>query len=193
MIPPLNLKPDQELSADQIVQVATGELPVLMDHAETGIRLQRKDRPLLHGAITLGYLKHSGKQTRLREVFWHWCDAKRIPCVSFKIEHDCVDILSTNASVANAEPFLTLHFDVVTAGRPFTKPGLLAVADVLLGKIWNVSLSPWMISAGLLPVSQARQILAEVYKIWDTTSVPKSEGRFLSHEGLESSASHTVQ
>src|SRR5271169_3783841 len=128
MIPILNLKPDQELSADQIVRVANGELRVLADDGEkAGILLQRKDRVIFNGAITMGYLKCSRKQTRLAEVFCCWCDAKEIPCMSFEIENDCVDMLSTNDSVEKDDQLVTMHFDVATAGRPFAKAGLVAV------------------------------------------------------------------
>src|SRR5580658_3910801 len=129
-IPILNLRPDQELSAEQIVRVANGGL--------------------FMGAITMGYLKCSRKQTRLAEVFCLWCDAKEIPCVSFEIENDCVDMLSTNDSVETDDPLVTMHFDVTTAGRPFTKAGLVAVTEYLLGKLWNLALSPWKISAGVI-------------------------------------------
>ncbi len=193
MIPILTLKPNQELTADQIVSVANGELQVQTDDGEkVGIVLKRKDRALFMAAIPLGYLKYSGKQTRLTEVFCRWCDAKQIPCVSFEVENDCVDMLSTNDSVEKVDAFVTMHFDVATAGRPFTKAGLLAVTELLLGKLWDIMLSPWKISAGLLPLSRARQIIADVYKIWDTTSNAKSESGFPSGEELESSGSHTI-
>jgi hypothetical protein len=193
MIPILNLKPDQELSANQIVRVANGELLLLTDDGEkVGILLQRKNRVMFNDAITLGYLKCSRKQTRLAEVFCCWCDAKEIPCVSFEIENDCVDMLSTSDSVEKDDPFVTMHFDVATAGRPFTKTGLVAVTELLLGKLWNLALSPWKISAGVLPFSHAHQIMADVYKIWDTTSEPKSESGFPSGEELKSSASQTI-
>jgi hypothetical protein len=126
----------------------------VLDCEKVGILLQRKDRPLLNDAITLGYLKYSGKQTRLCEAFRLWCDAKEIPCVFFEIENDCVDIPSTNEPLEKVDPFVTMRFDVVTAGRSFTKPGLAAVTEYLLGKLWILTLSPCMISAGLLPVRQ---------------------------------------
>jgi hypothetical protein len=141
----------------------------------------------------MGYLKYSGKQTHLGEVFYCWCDAKEIPCVSFDIEHDLRGHPSTNEPLEKVDPFVTLRFDVVTAGRPFTKAGLVAVTERLLGKLWILALSPWMICAGVLPLSQARHMLADVYEIWDTTSEPKSDSRFSTDEGLDSSASHTVQ
>jgi hypothetical protein len=48
MIPILILRPHEELSADQIVLVASGELKVLKDDGEKiGIILPRKDRALL--------------------------------------------------------------------------------------------------------------------------------------------------
>ena len=194
MIPTLSLKPEQEISADQIVLVANGKLQVETEDGEkVGIVLLRKDRILFNDAVALGYLRYSGKQTRLNEAFYCWCDAKEIPCVSFEIENDCVDILSTNDSVENADPFVTLYFDVVSAGRPFTKTGLVAVTERLLGKLWTLALSPWIISAGILPLSQARQILADVYTIWDTTSEPKSESGISTGEALESSAPLRVQ
>ena len=194
MIPILNLKPDEEISADQIVLVANGKLKIETEDGErVGILLQRKDRPLLNDAVATGYLKYSGKQTHLGEVFCGWCDAKRIPCVCFEIEHDLPGHPGTNEQLEKGDPFVTLRFDVATAGRPFSKAGLVAVTEHLLGKLWILALSPWMICAGVLPLSQARQMLADVYKIWDTTSEPKSDSRFSTDERLESSASHTVQ
>jgi hypothetical protein len=191
-IPILNLKPDQELSAEQIVRVATGELQVLNDGEKVGILLPRKHRVLFMGAITLGHLKCSRKQTHLAEVFCCWCDAKEIPCVSFEIDNDCVDIMSTNDSAEKADPLVTMHFDVATAGRPFTKAGLVAVTEFLLGNLWDLALSPWKISAGVLPFSQARQIMEHVYKIWDTTSEPKAETGFSPCQGLKPSDSQTI-
>ena len=190
----LSLKPDQEISADQIVLVANGKLQVETEDGEKlGIRLQHKDRPLLNDAVALGYLTYSGKPTRLREVFRCWCETKKTACVSFEVENERVDIPSTNDSLENFDPFVMLHFDVVTAGRPFTKAGLVAVTELLIGKLWNLALSPWVISAGVLPLSQARQIVADVYRVWDTTSEPKFQSRFSTCEWLESSASQKVQ
>jgi hypothetical protein len=194
VIPILNLKPDQELTADQIVQMANGELKVLTDDGEkVGIVLQRKDRALFMAAVTLGYLKYSTKQARLVGVFCRWCDAKEIPCVSFEIESDRVDIMSTNDSVEKDDPFGTMHFDVTTAGRPFTKAGLVAVTEHLLGKLWDLALSPWKISAGVIPFSHAREIMAHVYEVWDTTSEPKAESAFQPDRELKSSDSQTIQ
>jgi len=193
VIPIVNLEPDQKLSADQIVLVPNGELKVLADDGEkVGIVLQRKDRALLMAAIALEYLKYSGKQSRLSEVFCHWCDAKEIPCVSFEIENDCLAIISTNDSVETDDSFVTMHFDVVTAG-PFYKVWLVTVADVLLGKLWDLALSPWKVSAGVLPFSDARETMALVYKVWDTTSEPKAESGSSTGAGLRSFASYTVQ
>jgi hypothetical protein len=175
MIPILNLTPDQELSADQIVRVANGELQVLTDDGEkAGILLRRKDRITFNRAITLGYLKRPQKQTRLAEAFCCWCDAKEVPCVSFEIQNHCVDMLSPDDPMEKDDPLVTMHFDVATAGRPFTKAGLVAAAELLLGKLWDLALSPWKISAGVLPLSHARQIMGDVYRIWEATNDPKS-------------------
>jgi hypothetical protein len=184
MIPILSLQADQEPSADQIIRSANGELQILTDDgAKVGILLQRKDRLLLDTAIALGHLECSGTKTRLAEVFCAWCDAKQVPYVSFVVEKDCVDILSANDSLENRDPLVTLHFDVATARRPFSRAGLLAVTEFLIGKLWNLTLAPWKISAGVLPLSQARKIVADVRKIWDTTSDPALESGLSSDYG----------
>jgi hypothetical protein len=83
-------------------------------------------------------------------------------------------MLGPDDSMEKDDPLVTMHFDVATAGRPFTKAGLVAVAELLLRKLWDLALSPWTISAGVLPFSQARQIMGDVYRIWDTTRDPNS-------------------
>lgn len=191
-IPVVSLKPDQELSAEQIVRVANGEMQVLHDGEKIGLLLQRKHRVLFTAAIALGYLKYSRKQTRLAEVFSCWCDAKEIPCVSFKIEDDCVEIPGTDDPAEKDNPFVTMHFDVATAGRPFTKAGLAAVAELLLGNLWNIALSPWKISAGVLSFSLARQIMTPVYRIWDTTSEAKAECGIPPDQGPKPPDSQTI-
>jgi hypothetical protein len=113
--------------------------------------------------------------------------------VSFEIGNDCVGILSTNASLENAEPSVMLHFDLVTAGRPFTKRGFVAVTELLLGKAWNIAFSPWKVSAGLRPLNQARQALVDVYKIWKTTGKTNSENGHSTGEEFNASASQVVQ
>jgi hypothetical protein len=178
-IPMVNIEPDQELSAEQIVQVANGELQVFNDGERVGIILPRKHRALFITAIAVGYLKYSKRQTRLAEAFFCWCDAKAIPCVAFAIENDCVDVASTNDSMEKDDPLVTMHFDVATAGRPFTKSGLVAVTEFLLGNLWDLALSPWKITAGVLPFSLARQLVAHVHKIWDTTSEPAAQSGVL--------------
>jgi hypothetical protein len=157
--------------------VANGELQIFNDGEKVGIILPRKHRALFMTAIAVGYLKYSRRQTRLAEVFSCWCDAKAIPCVSFVIENDCVDIVSTNDSMEKDDPLVTMHFDAATAGRPFTKAGLVAVTEFLLGHLWELALSPWKITAGVLSFSLARQLLVHVYKIWDTTSESTAESR----------------
>jgi hypothetical protein len=191
-IPVVSLKPDQELSAEQIVRVANGEMQVLHEGKKIGFLLQRQHRVLFKTAIALGYLRYSRKQTRLAEVFSCWCDAKEIPCVSFGIEDDCVAIPGTDDPAEKDDPFVTMHFDVATAGRPFTKAGLVAVAELLLGSLWNLALSPWKISAGVLPFSLAHQIMVPVYRIWETTSEPKAESGTPPDQGFEPPGSQTI-
>jgi hypothetical protein len=94
--------------------------------------------------------------------------------------------------VTKDDPFVTMHFDVATAGRPFARAGLIAVTELLLGKLWNLALSPWKISAGVLTFSQAHQVRTDVHKIWGTTREPKSEREFSSSEEPGSSASQTI-
>jgi hypothetical protein len=169
-IPVVNLNPEQELSAEQIVQVANGEVQIFSEGDKAGIALPHKHRALFMAAIALGYLKHARQQTRVVEAFSCWCDAKGIPYVSFEIANDCLDMLSTNDSMEKDDPFVTMHFDVATADRAFTKAGLLAVAELLLGQLWDLTLSPWKVSAGVLPFSIARGMMVQVSTIWDTTS-----------------------
>jgi hypothetical protein len=174
-IPVVNLNPEQELSAEQIVQVANGEMQIFREGSKAGITLPRKHRELFMGAVALGYLKYSRQQTRVVEAFSCWCDARRLPCVSFEIDDDRLDILSTTASMENDDPLVTIHFDVSTADRAFTKAGLLAVAELLLGHLWELTLSPWKVSAGALPFSFARRMTAQVARIWDATSARNAE------------------
>jgi hypothetical protein len=181
-IPVVNLEPDQEPSAEQIVQVANGELQILNEGEKLGITLPRKDRALFMAAITQGYLKHSKQQTLLAEMFHCWCDAKEIPCVTFEIEKNCVDMLSTNDSTEKDDPFITMHFDAATAARPFTKAGLIAVAELVLEHLSDVALSPWKVSTGVLPFSLARQIMVQVSKIWCTTSERNAESEIPSDQ-----------
>jgi len=180
-IPVVNLELEEEPSAEQIVQVANGELHILNEDGKVGITLPRKHRALFMAAITEGYLKYSRQQTRLVEVFSCWCDAKEIPCVSFEIERDCLDMLNTDDSRKD-DPFVTMHFDVSTSGRPFTKAGLIAVAELVLEHLCDVALSPWKVSAGVLPFSLARQIVVQVYKIWYTTSERDAESEIPSDQ-----------
>src|SRR3984957_7468111 len=119
MIPVINLKPGQELSADQIVRVANVRLHLLTDDGEkVGFLLKGKIRVLFNDAITVGYLKCEKKQTRLAEVFCCWCPAREIPCAYFEIENDRLHKPRTNDSVEKNAPFVSIHFDLATAGRP---------------------------------------------------------------------------
>jgi hypothetical protein len=189
----VELQPDQEPSAEQIVQVANGELQILSDGEKVGLILPRKQRALFMAAITLGYLKYSRQQTRLADVFSRWCDAKAIPCVSFEIENDCVDLVSTNDPMEKDDPLVIMHFDASTAGRPFTKAGLVTVTEFLLGHLWDLVLSPWKVTARVLPFSLARQLMMHVYKIWDTTSEPNTETGVPPKPGPKPCGPQTIQ
>ncbi len=166
----INLELDDELSAEQIVQAALGELQVIYDGDKAAISLPRKHRGPFLAAITLGYLKCSKKDARLADVFASWCDAKEVPCVSFEIEDDCVDMLSGQSAIDMDDPFVTMNFDTSTSGRPFSKKGLMTVTEFLLEHLWDLRISPWKVSAGMLRFSVARQLIEDVHKIWDRTS-----------------------
>jgi hypothetical protein len=163
-IPVINLDPEQELSAEQIVQVVNGGVRILSGGGKAGIVLPHKHRAWFMAAIALGYLRYSREQARVVEVFSCWCDAKEIPSVSFEIHNDCLDMLSTNDSMDKDDPLVTMHFDAATSGRAFTKAGLLAVADLLLGHLWDLTLSPWKVSAGVLPFSLARRTVRTAHQ-----------------------------
>ena len=175
-VPVVNLDPGQELSADQIAQVAKGEVRIIIAGRNAGIALPPRYRALFTDAVALGYLKYSRHQTRVVEVFSCWCDAKNIPCISFEIKDDCMALLSTNDPIQGMEPFVTIHFDVATTDRAFSKAGLLAVADLLLGPLWDLTLSPLKVSAGVMPFNIAHRMMVQVFQIWDTTSNRNSDG-----------------
>src|SRR3954454_14952378 len=191
-IPVVNLKPDEEPSAEQIVQAANGELQILSEGEKVGVTLPRKHRALFMAAITQGYLKYSRQQTRPAEIFSCWCDAKEIPCVSFEIEKDCLDMLRTNDSMEKDDPFVTMHFDVATSGRAFTQAGLIAVAELVLEHVCDVALSPWKISPGVLPFSLAQQVMVQVSKIWYTTSKRNAESEIPSDQESKTSGPQMI-
>ena len=174
-IPTVSLEPDHELTAEQIVQAANGKLRIVIDGEKSGFSLPVNQRVLFTAAITLGYLKHTKKQARLAEVFACWCDAKEVPCVSFEIEDDCVDMMSTEDPAEQDDPIVTLHFDTSTSSRPFSKKGLVTVAEFLLENLWDVRLSPWKISGGVVRLSLARQLMEDLHTIWSRTSELNAE------------------
>jgi hypothetical protein len=71
-------------------------------------------------------------------------------------------MLGTNDYTEKDDPFVTMHFDVATTGRAFC----------------DLTLSPWKVSAGILPFSMARRTMVQVSNIWDTTSERNVEGEF---------------
>jgi hypothetical protein len=174
-IPLVNLNPEQELSAEQIVQVANGELQIFSEGIKAGITLPHKHRALFMGAVALGYLTYSRHQTRVAEVFSFWCDAQKLPCVSFEIDDDCLDMLGADDPMENDDSLVTMRFDLATADRAFTKAGLMAAADLLLGDLWDLTLSPWKVSAGVLPFSLARGMMVQLSQIWDADSKRTAE------------------
>ena len=92
-IPVVNLNPEQELSAEQIVQVANGEVQIFSEGDKAGITLPHRHRALFMAAIALGYLKYSRQQTRVVEVFSCWCDAKEIPDTAVLVDVDPLSLL----------------------------------------------------------------------------------------------------
>ena len=118
-------------------------------------------------AVKQGYLKHLREDAPVVEAFSWWCDAKGIPCVRFEIESDYLD-MSTNDSMAKDDPYVRMHFNVAVAGRVFTKAGLVAIVKLFLNHLWDITLSPWEVSAGLLPFSLAHHLLEPVFEIYKT-------------------------
>ena len=184
--PVVTLSPDQEPSPEQIVQSANGQLRIFQEGQKIGITLSPKDRPLFLAAIKQEYLRHSMADTRVVEVFSAWCDAKDIACVRFQIERDCLDIMSTNGQISE-DPYVTMHFSVATTGRVFTKAGLVAVVKFLLDHVWDVTLSPWEVSAGVLPFSFAHQLMKGVFEIYKASEMTTTET-----EDLESLGRKTI-
>jgi hypothetical protein len=113
--------------------------------------------------------------------------------VSFEIENDCVDMVNTNGPREKDDPFVTMHFDVATAGRPFTKAGLVAVTEFLLGQLWDLALSPWKITARVLPFSLAHPLMRHVYQVWGTNSELTTETGVPPDPGPKPSGPHIIQ
>lgn len=164
----MTLKSDQEPSPEQIVQVVNGELRIFTEGQKIGITLPAKHRPLFMAAVKQEYLKYLREDARVVEAFSWWCDARGIPCVRFEIESDSLDMLSTNDSIAKDDPYVRMHFNVATAGRVFTKAGLVAIVKLLLNHLWDITLSPWEVSAGVLPFSLAHHLLGPVFEIYNS-------------------------
>src|SRR5947209_3589938 len=164
----VTLNSDQEPSPEQIIQVVTGELRIFQEGQKIGITLPAKHRPLFMTAVKQGYLQYSRTDAPVMEAFSWWCDAKGIPCVRFEIESDCLD-MSTNDSRANDDPYVRMHFNVAAAGRVFTQRGLVALVELFLHHhLWDITLSPWEVSAGVLPFSFAHHLLGPVFEIYRT-------------------------
>lgn len=181
IVPIIELGPGEPLTAEHVVKAANGELKIFINGEEAAICLPRKDRVPFRAAITLKYLKHSRKQPRLAEVYCYWCEAKQIPCVSFEIEDDCVEMMAgTDGLLDKDDPFVVLHFDAATSGHPFTRKGLVAVTGFLLGHVWDLTLSPWKISAGAVRFSVARQLIGDLHKIWEITRSSNAEKEMFS-------------
>jgi hypothetical protein len=168
------LRPDQEPTPDQIVRAVNGQLRLLQQGQRIGVLLPARCRPLFMSAVDQEHLKHSKGDTQVVEAFSWWCDAKGIPCVRYEVEPDCLDILAADESMSKGDPYVRMHFSVTTAGRFFTKAALMAMADLLLGNLWDIALSPWQVSAGVLPFSSARQLIEKVFAIYHAPGMTTS-------------------
>lgn len=164
--PVVTLQPDQPPSAEQIVHAVNGELRILQEGRRTGIMLAAKHRPMFMAAVGQGYLKHQKEDQRVVEAFCRWCDARGTPCVRFAVESEYLEMSTADDATARSDPYVRMYFNVATAGRVFTRTGMLAVAGYLLGHLWDIALSPWEISAGLLPFTHA--LLTPVWDIYNT-------------------------
>ena len=93
----------------------------------------------------------------------------------------------------NAEDRFQSPQMVMKALEPFLKeetreqlaisPRPHSVAELLLGHLWDLTLSPWKVSARALPFSFARRMTAQVSRIWDATSEYNAEsGTAFDHE-----------
>src|SRR3982750_2604319 len=164
----VTLNSDQEPSPEQIIQVVNGELRIFQEGQKIGITLPAQHRPLFMTAVQQGYLRYAREEAPVVEAFSWWCDARGIPCVRFEIESDCLD-MSTHDSRAKEDPYVRMHFNVAAAGRVFTKPGLVALVELFLDHhLWDMTLSPWEVSAGVLPFSLAHPLLGPVFEIYRT-------------------------
>jgi hypothetical protein len=160
------LRPDQEPTPEQIVQAVNGQLQLLQQGQRIGVILPVRYRSLFISAVNQEYLKHFKADIRVVEAFSWWCDGKGIPCVRYEVEPDCLDMLAADDSIAKDDPYVRMHFSVTTADRFFTKAGLVAVVNFLLDHLWDITLSPWEVSAGVLPFSSARQLMENVFAIY---------------------------
>jgi hypothetical protein len=164
----VTLQPDQQPSPEQIIHAVNGELRIFQEGQRVGITLPTKHRPLFAAAIKQGYLKHQREDRWVVEAFSWWCDARGIPCVRFAVESEYLEMVSTESAMVKSDPYVRMYFNVATAGRVFTKTGMVAIVKFLLDHLWDIALSPWEISAGVLPFSLAHPLLAPVWGIYNT-------------------------
>lgn len=170
----LTLAPGDEPSPEQVVQAATGRLRILREGHRIGFSLPPKHRPQFLAAVQQGYLLQPEPNARLADAFLWWCEAKDIPCVRFQIEPDCLEIVPTDENAAAEDPWVRVHFYMETTGRIFTKAGLLAAAGVLFDYLSDVTLTPWDISAGTLPLRMAQRL---VDKLLEMSRIPGMKQR----------------
>jgi len=166
----LTLAPDDEPSPQQVVQAVTGQLRILRDGHRIGFSLSPKHRPLFLGAVQQGYLLQPVAHAWLVDAFLWRCEARGIPCVRFQIERDCLEMLPTEDDAAAEDPWVRVHIYMETTGRIFTKAGLLAAAGILFDYVWDVTLTPWDISAGTLTFRTAQRL---VEKLLEMSRIPE--------------------
>jgi hypothetical protein len=171
----LTLAPGDEPSPDQVVQAVSGQLRILREGHRIGFVLSPKHRPLFLAAIQQGYLLHSSPHARLADAFFWWCESKGIPCVRFKIEQDCLEMVPTDDNAPAEDPWVRVHLDMETTGRAFTKAGLVAAAGILFDYVWDVTLTPWDISAGTPTFSRAQRMVGELLEMSRTSGMTTTE------------------
>jgi hypothetical protein len=171
----LTLAPGDEPSPEQVVQAVNGQLRIFREGHRIGFSLSPKYRPQFLAAVQRGYLLQQATHARLVEAFLWWCEVKGIPCVRFQIERDCLEMVPTDDNAAAEDPWVRVHIHMETTGRVFTKAGLVAAAGILFDYVWDVTLTPWDISAGTLPFRRAQRLVGQLLEMSRTSGMTTTD------------------